>query len=89
MSAEMASLDVATENLGFDFDIFYAGKDMGTIKIGAGAGNIPLTLITELQKLEGQAQPDPNKFMPLVQGIQVSRVACASRTSRSPRRSCR
>jgi len=28
----------------------------------------------ELQKLEGQVQPDPNTFMPLVQGIQVSRV---------------
>ncbi|WP_119391416.1 hypothetical protein [Taklimakanibacter lacteus] len=68
------NIDIATEKMGFDFDVYYAGKDIGTLKIGAGAGEIPMALIAELQKLEGQAQPDPNKFMPLVQGIQVSRV---------------
>ena len=67
-------VSVAAENFGFDFDIYYAGKDMATIKIGAGAGTIPFTLITELQSMEGNAQPDPNKLMPLVQGIEVSRV---------------
>lgn len=69
------NIDIATEKMGFDFDLYYAGKDIGTLKIGAGAGEIPMALIAELQKLEGQAQPDPNKFMPLVQGIQVSRVS--------------
>jgi hypothetical protein len=67
-------IDIGAEKMGFDFDLFYAGKDMGTLKIGAGAAEIPMALLAELQKLEGQAQPDPNKFMPLVQGIQVSRV---------------
>ena len=27
-----------------------------------------------MKKLEGQAQPDPSTFLPLIQGIQVSRV---------------
>jgi hypothetical protein len=64
--------DVATDKLGFDFDMFYAGKDMGTLKLGAAAGEIPMVLMSELQKQEGG---DPSKFMPLVQGIQVSRLA--------------
>jgi len=68
-------IDIGADKMGFNFDMFYAGKDMGTLKIGAGMGEIPAALLAELQKLEGQAQPDPNKFMPLVQGIQVSRVA--------------
>lgn len=67
-------IDIGSERMGFNFDIFYAGKDMGNLKVGAGVGEIPMALIAELQKLEGQAQPDPNTFMPLVQGIQVSRV---------------
>lgn len=67
-------MSVTDENLGFDFEIFYAGKDMATIKIGAGAGSIPFALISELQGMEGNAQPDANKLMPLVQGISISRV---------------
>ncbi|MFZ5676633.1 MAG: hypothetical protein ACOZAM_27035 [Pseudomonadota bacterium] len=68
------TMDIGADKMGFDFDVSYAGKDMATIKIGAGAGEIPLALVGELQKLKGQAEPDPNKFMPLVQGIQLSRV---------------
>ena len=67
-------IDIGTDKLGFDFDMYYAGKDIATIKIGAAVGEIPAALIAELQKLEGQAQPDPNVVMPLVQGIQVSRI---------------
>ncbi|MGE0242127.1 MAG: hypothetical protein AB7F09_03995 [Parvibaculaceae bacterium] len=67
-------IDLGSDKMAFDFDMFYAGKDMATIKVGAGVGEIPAALLAELQKLEGQAQPDPNTFMPLVQGIQVSRV---------------
>lgn len=68
------TMDIGSDKMGFDFDIAYAGKDMGTLKVGAGAGQIPLALVGELQKLKDEAQPDPNAFMPLVQGIQVSRV---------------
>jgi hypothetical protein len=69
-----ADADIGADKLGFNFDVFYAGKDIGTFKVGAGVTDIPAALLIELQKLEGQAQPDPNTFMPLVQGIQVSRV---------------
>ncbi|MGE0007652.1 MAG: hypothetical protein AB7S92_18975 [Parvibaculaceae bacterium] len=68
------TIDISTEKMGFDFDMFYAGKDMATIKIGAAAGEIPAALLGELQKLEGQTPPDANTLMPLVQGIEVSRV---------------
>lgn len=67
-------IDIGSDKMGFNFDVFYAGKDIGTFKVGAGVADIPAALFAELQKLEGQAQPDPNTFMPLVQGIQVSRV---------------
>jgi hypothetical protein len=67
-------IDIGSEKMGVNFDVFYTGKDMGNLKIGAGVGEIPMALIAELQKLDGQAQPNPNTFMPLVQGIQVSRV---------------
>lgn len=69
------NIDIGSDKMGFNFDVFYAGKDMGTFKVGAGVAEIPAALLTELQKLEGQAQPDPNTFLPLVQGIQLSRVA--------------
>lgn len=69
------NIDIGSEKMGFNVDIFYAGKDMGTLKIGAGVGEIPMALIGELQKMETAAQPDPNAIMPLVQGIQLSRVA--------------
>ncbi|TMJ35568.1 MAG: hypothetical protein E6G89_18330 [Alphaproteobacteria bacterium] len=68
-------IDIGSEKMGFNVDIFYAGKDMGTLKVGAGVGEIPMALIGELQKLENNAQPNPNTIMPLVQGIQLSRVA--------------
>lgn len=68
------TMDIGSDKMGFDFDIAYAGKDMATLKVGAGAGEIPLALVGQLQKLKDEAQPDPNAFMPLVQGIQVSRV---------------
>jgi hypothetical protein len=68
-------VDIRSEKIGFNVDIFYAGKDMGTLKVGAGVGEIPMALIGELQKLQTTAQPDPNVIMPLVQGIQLSRVA--------------
>jgi hypothetical protein len=69
------NVDIGSDKMGFNVDIFYAGKDMGTLKVGAGVGEIPMALIGELQKMEGAAQPDPNAIMPLVQGIQLSRVA--------------
>ncbi len=68
-------IDIGADKMGFDFDVSYNGKDMGKLKVGAGVGEVPTALLAELQKLEGPAQPDPNIFMPLVQGIQVSRVA--------------
>jgi len=68
-------IDIGSEKMGFNVDIFYAGKDMGILKIGAGVGEIPMALIGELQKMETAAQPNPNAIMPLVQGIQLSRVA--------------
>jgi hypothetical protein len=64
--------DVSTDKVGFDFDVYYSGKDMGIMKLGAAAGDIPMTLMAELQKQE--AAPDIGKLMPLVQGIQLSRL---------------
>ena len=69
------NIDIGADKMGFNVDVFYAGKDLGTVKIGAGVGEIPMALIGELQKMETTAQPDPNAIMPLVQGIQLSRVA--------------
>jgi len=63
--------DVATDKVGFDFDLFYAGKDVGTLKFGAAAGDIPMSLMTEMQK---EAAMDVSKIMPMVQGIQMSRI---------------
>jgi hypothetical protein len=68
------NIDIGSDKMGFNFDVFYAGKDMGTLKVGAGVGEIPTALLGELQKLEGKVQPDPTVFMPLVQGIQVSQI---------------
>ena len=62
--------DVASDKVDFDFDMFYTGKDMGTVKIGAAAGEIPVALMSELHKEEAA---DFSKVMPMVQAIQVSR----------------
>lgn len=68
------TMDFGSDKMGFDFDIAYAGKDIGTLKLGAGAGEIPLALVAQVQKLKDDAQADTNAIMPLVQGIQLSRV---------------
>lgn len=67
-------VDIAAEKMGFDFDLSYAGKDIGTLKIGAGAGEIPLALVSHVQKLKDGGEPDTNAVMPLLQGIQLNRV---------------
>jgi len=64
-------LDVANDKLGFDFNMFYTARDMGTLKVGAAAGEVPMALVAELQKHDTQ---DTSKLMPLAQGIAVSRV---------------
>lgn len=66
-------MDFGSDKMGLDFDISYAGKDIGTLKLGAGAGEIPLALMAQVQKLKDDAQPDSNAIMPLVDGIQLSR----------------
>jgi hypothetical protein len=66
--------DVNLDKLSFDFDLFYAGKDLGTLKIGVTTGEIPVALLVELSNLDSQTQPDANKLVPMIQGIQVSRV---------------
>ena len=57
------TMDFGSDKMGFDFDISYAGKDIGTLKLGAGAGDIPLALVAQVQKLKDDAQADPNAIM--------------------------
>lgn len=67
-------VDVGSDKMGFDFDFAYAGKDLGTLKLGAGAGEIPLALVAQVQKLKNEAGAETGALMPLVEGIQLSRV---------------
>src|SRR6185295_8201196 len=64
--------DVAADKVSFDYDIFFAGKDMGKLRLGGAAGEIPVLVMSELQKSEGSQ--DFTKLMPMVQGIQVNRL---------------
>jgi hypothetical protein len=47
--------DVAADKVSFDYDIFFAGKDMGKLRLGGAAGEIPVVVMSELQKVGGQS----------------------------------
>ncbi len=61
-------------NFGFDFDSYFAAKDMATIKIGAALSGLPITALAELQKTAPGKEPDMNALMPQFMGVQASRV---------------
>jgi hypothetical protein len=58
--------------LGMDLDGYYAGKDMGTFKIGFSVAGVSMALIEELQKME--KEPDPAKLLPLAQSMSFGRL---------------
>jgi hypothetical protein len=61
-------------NFGMDFDFYYAGKDMGTMRFGTAVSGVPLAAIAELQKTEPGKEPDMNALMPQLTGVQIGRI---------------
>jgi hypothetical protein len=57
---------------GLDLDAYYAGKDIGTIKMGFAVAGVSMELIEALQKMEPNA--DPSALLPLAQSASFSRV---------------
>lgn len=68
------SLMLGDDELGFDGDIFYAGRDMGTLKLGAAAAKIPAAVLAELQKSEPGKEPNLTALMPQLTGIEIGRL---------------
>jgi hypothetical protein len=57
---------------GMDLDGYYAGKDIGTFKMGFAVAGISMELIEAMQKLEPNA--DPSALLPLAQSANFSRL---------------
>jgi hypothetical protein len=55
-----------------DLDGYYAGKDIGTFKMGFAVAGISMELIEAMQKLEPNA--DPSTLLPLAQSANFSRL---------------
>ena len=63
-------MDLVGENLGFDVNFAWLGKDMGALKFSVSASDIPLSAFGELQKAQSAgAQPDFNALLPQLQAI--------------------
>jgi hypothetical protein len=60
-------------NFGLDFDTFFAGKNIGTLKVGAALSGIPLAAVATLQKTQPGTEPDVNALMPQFMGAQLGR----------------
>jgi hypothetical protein len=58
--------------LGMDLDGYYAGKDIGTFKVGFAFAGVSMALIEELQKMEPNG--DPAKLLPLAQPVNFGRL---------------
>jgi hypothetical protein len=69
-------LDIDNDKLGLTMNLAYGAKDMGTIKMSVGAGDVPVAAYAELRKaqLEGR-EPDFAAVMPQLQGSTISALS--------------
>jgi hypothetical protein len=61
-------------NFGFDFDGYYAAKDMGAVKFGAAVSGIPTAVVSQIQKTEPGKTPDMTALMPQLMTVQFGRL---------------
>ena len=67
------TMELKGDNLDYAFDVGLTGRDIATIKLALSAGDIPLAVYAELQKMQdGGKQPDFNALMPQIQAISLS-----------------
>jgi hypothetical protein len=71
--ASAGTMSLKGENVDYAFDVGLTGRDIATIKLGLSAGDIPLAVYAQLQKMqEAGQQPDIAALMPQIQGISLA-----------------
>lgn len=58
--------------MGMDLDAYYAGKDIGTFKLGFQVAGVSMGLVEAMQKMEPNA--DPSTLLPLAQPVNFGRL---------------
>lgn len=69
----VGQMDIENGNIGLDFNFGVTGRDIGVVKFGIAAADVPIAVYAELQAAqETGKQPDMSALMPQVQNISFS-----------------
>lgn len=68
------NLTVTGETMGFDADVYFEGKDAGTLKATFAASNVPIAVYAEFANPGTKKDSDFNKLMPQLLGVTVSKL---------------
>jgi hypothetical protein len=66
-------LDVNEDKIGLNLNMAYSAKDMGTVKMSVGAGDLPVAAYAELHKAQMEGHPpDFTALLPQLQSTTIS-----------------
>ncbi len=74
--ASTGTMSLKGDNVDYAFDVGITGRDIATIKLALSAGDIPLAVYAQLQKMqEAGQQPDVSALLPQIQGISLANAS--------------
>jgi hypothetical protein len=68
------NLTIAGDTMGFDADVYFEGRDAGTLKATFAAANVPIAVYAEFASPGTKKDPDFNKLMPQLLGVTISKL---------------
>jgi hypothetical protein len=68
------NLTITGDMMGFDADVYFEGRDTGTLKATFAAANLPIAAYAEFANPGAKKEPDFNKLMPQLMGVTVSKL---------------
>jgi hypothetical protein len=68
------NLSITGDTMGFDADVYFEGKDAGTLRATFAAANVPISVYAEFANPGSKKEPDFNKLMPQLLGVTISKL---------------
>ncbi|MBL8905283.1 MAG: hypothetical protein JNM20_01275 [Rhizobiales bacterium] len=68
------NLTITGDTMGFDADLYFEGRDAGTLRAAFAAANVPIAAYAEFASPGANKEPDFNKLMPQLLGVTVSKL---------------
>jgi hypothetical protein len=68
------NLTIGGDTIGFDADVYFEGRDAGTLKASFAAADVPIAVYAEFANPGAKKEPDFNKLMPQLLGVTISKL---------------